>query len=249
MRQFEMKAQARTTAGSRAARKMRREGHIPGVLCGHGVESRSVSVSAKDFDDARKKHARIIMLQLDGASEPAIIHEIDWDVVTQEPLHVDFQRVNMKEKIVVEVPIKAKGPSKGEAEGGIFVLQMGQVKVRCFPLDIPDSIEVDIRPLLIHESIKVKDLVLPANIEPADAPESLVLSIVEPKKEELPVPGAAAEAAGAAEPELIAKAPKEGEEAEGATPDAAAAAAKGGAAAKAVPAAKAPAKEKKPEKN
>lgn len=247
MRQFEMKAEPRTTAGSRAARKMRREGSIPGILCGHGVESRSLSVTLKDFEEARKKHARIILLQLAGASEPAIIHDIDWDVVTQEPLHVDFQRVNMKEKIVVEVPIKAKGPSKGEAEGGIFVLQMGQVKVRCLPLDIPDSIEVDIRPLLIHESIKVKDLVLPAGIEPADAPESLVLSIVEPKKEELPVPGAAAEGAEATEPELITKAPKEGEEAEGAAPDAAAAA-KGGAAAKAAPAAKAPAKEKKPEK-
>lgn len=248
MRQFEMKAEPRSAAGSRAARKMRREGQIPAVLCGHGVESRSLAVSAKDFDEARKKHARIILLQLAGASEPAIIHEIDWDVVTQEPLHVDFQRVNMKEKIVVDVPIKAKGPSKGEAEGGIFVLQMGQVKVRCLPLDIPDAIEVDIRPLLIHESIKVKDLVLPAGIEPADAPESLVLSIVEPKKEELPVPGAAAEAEAATEPELITKAPKEGEEAEGAAPDAAAAA-KGGAAPKAGAPAKAPAaKEKKPEK-
>src|SRR5262249_32144310 len=159
---------------------------LPGILCGQGTESRAVTVSTKDFEEARKKHARIIVLQLSGAAEPAIIHDIDWDVVTQEPLHVDFQRVNMKEKIVIDVPIKAKGRSKGEAEGGIFVLQMGQVKVRCFPLDIPESIEVDIRPLLIHESIKVKDLVLPAGIEPADAPEALVLSIVEPKKEELP---------------------------------------------------------------
>jgi large subunit ribosomal protein L25 len=239
MRQFEMKAEVRKTAGSRASRKMRREGRLPGVLCGHGVESRALDVSVKDFEDARKKHARIIVLQLGGATEPAIIHDIDWDVVTQEPLHVDFQRVDMKEKIVVEVPIKAKGPSKGEAEGGILVLQMGQVKVRCFPLDIPESIEVDIRALMTHESVKVKELVLPAGIEPADSPEALVLSIVEPKKEELPVAGAA-EAAATAEPELIAKAPKEGEVAEGAAADAA-----GGAKAAAP---KAAAKEKKPEK-
>jgi large subunit ribosomal protein L25 len=244
MRQFEMKAELRNSAGSRASRKMRREGRLPGVLCGHGVESRSLDVSVKDFEDARKKHARIIVLQIAGATEPAIIHDIDWDVVTQEPLHVDFQRVDMKEKIVVDVPIRSKGPSKGEAEGGILVLQMGQVKVRCFPLDIPDSIEVDIRALLIHESVKVKDLVLPAGIEPADAPEALVLSIVEPKKEELPVAGAA-DAAATAEPELIAKAPKEGEEAEGAGADAAGGA-KGAAPKAAAP--KAPAKDKKPEK-
>jgi large subunit ribosomal protein L25 len=240
MRQFEMKAELRKSAGSRASRKMRREGRLPGVLCGHGVESRPLDVSVKDFEDARKKHARIIVLQLAGSAEPAIIHDIDWDVVTQEPLHVDFQRVDMKEKIVVEVPIKTKGPSKGEAEGGILVLQMGQVKVRCLPLDIPETIEVDIRALMTHESVKVKELVLPAGIEPADSPEALVLSIVEPKKEELPVAGAA-EAAATTEPELIAKAPKEGEEAAGATPDAAAGGAKAAAP-------KAAAKEKKPEK-
>ena len=122
-------------------------------------------MSVKDFEDARKKHARIIVLQLAGATEPAIIHDIDWDVVTQEPLHVDFQRVNMNEKIVVEVPIKTKGPSKGEAEGGILVLQMGQVKVRCLPLDIPERSRSTSGPLLVHESVKVKELVLPAGIE------------------------------------------------------------------------------------
>jgi large subunit ribosomal protein L25 len=208
------------------------------------VETRPLHVSVREFEEARKLHARVIVLKLGGATEPAIIHDVAWDTITQEPLHVDFQRVNMKEKIVVEVPIRAKGPSKGEAEGGILVLQMGQVKVRCLPLEIPEQLEVDIRALLVHESIKAKDLVLPAGIELADSPEALVLSIVEPKKEELPVAGAA-EAATAAEPELIAKAPKEGEEAEGAAGDAAGA--KGGAAPKAA-AAKAPAKDKKPEK-
>ncbi len=239
MRQYEMKAEVRTSAGSRSSRGLRREGRIPAVLCGHGAESRPLHVSLKEFDEARKQHARVILLQLAGAKEPAIIHDVAWDTITQEPLHVDFQRINMNEKVVVEVPIKTKGPSKGEAEGGILVVQMDQVRVRCLPLEIPDQIDVDIRPLLQHDSIHVKDLVLPKGVEAADAAEALVLSIVEPKKEELPVPGTAE--AAPTEPELIVKAPKAGEEEEGATPEAGGEK-KGGAAAAAAPA---PKKEKK----
>jgi large subunit ribosomal protein L25 len=229
MRQYEMKAEVRTSAGSRSSRGLRREGRIPAVLCGHGVETRPLHVSVREFDEARKQHARVILLQLAGATEPAIIHDVAWDTITQEPLHVDFQRINMNEKVVVEVPIKTKGPSKGEAEGGILVVQLDQVRVRCLPLEIPDQIDVDIRALLQHDSIHVKDLVLPKGLEAVDAPEALVLSIVEPKKEELPVPGTAEVAP--TEPELIVKAPKPGEEEEGAAAPEAGADKKGGAAA------------------
>jgi len=228
MRQYEMKAEVRTNAGSRSSRGLRREGRIPAVLCGQGVETRPLHVSVREFDEARKQHARIILLQLAGATEPAIIHDVAWDTITQEPLHVDFQRINMSEKVVVEVPIKTKGPSKGEADGGILVVQLDQVRVRCLPLEIPDQIDVDIRPLLQHESIHVKDLVLPKGIEAVDGPEALVLSIVEPKKEELPVPGTAEVAP--TEPELIVKPPKPGEEEEGAAAPEAGADKKGGAA-------------------
>ncbi len=245
MRQFEMKAELRTTSGSRVSRQLRRDGRLPGVVCGHGIESRPVHVSVKEFDEARKQHARIIMLQTGGQSEPAIIHDVAWDPMTQEPLHVDFQRINMNERIVVEVPIKAKGPAKGEADGGILVVQLDQVRVRCLPLEIPDSIEVDVKALMIHDAIHAKDLVLPKGVESAEAPEALVLSLVEPKKEELPVPGTAEVAPS--EPELIQKAPKEGEEgeaaAEGAPGAKPSAGAKPPAAAK--PAGGAPAKDKK----
>jgi large subunit ribosomal protein L25 len=228
MRQFEMMAEVRTGAGSRSSRGLRREGRLPAVLCGQGVETRPLHVSVREFEEARKLHARVIVLKLGGATEPAIIHDVAWDTITQEPLHVDFQRINMNERVVVEVPIKTKGPSKGEAEGGILVVQMDQVRVRCLPLEIPDQIDVDIRALLQHDSIHVKDLVLPKGVEAADGPEALVLSIVEPKKEELPVPGTAEVAP--TEPELIVKPPKPGEEEEGAAAPEAGADKKGGGA-------------------
>jgi large subunit ribosomal protein L25 len=246
MKTIDMKAERRNEVGSAACRRLRRDGRLPAILCGKGVESLSLHVSAREFDDARKKHARILMLQLDGASEPAVIHDVKWDVMEQRPAHVDFQRVNMAEKIEIEVVVKTKGPSKGEVGGGILMLQMDQVKVRCLPLEIPDFIEVDIRPLELHQSLHVKDLVMPKGVEVAADPAALVLAIVEKKELVVATPGTAE--AGPTEPELIVK-PKTEEElaAEAAAPGAkgAAGGGKGGA-----PAAKAeaPAKEKKPDK-
>jgi large subunit ribosomal protein L25 len=232
-----MKAERRDSVGSAASRRLRHEGRVPAVLCGHGGESLALHVSAKDFEAARKNRARVLMLQFDNHTEPAVVHDVAWDILSQEPAHVDFQRVDMKQRIEIEVTIKTKGPSKGEVGGGILMLQMSQVKVRCMPLEIPDFIEADIRPLELHQSLRVKDLVMPKGIEVADEPEALVLAIVEKKEVVVPAPGTAE--AAPTEPELIAKAPKaeEGEEGE-------AAPAKGGAAP-----AKAEAKDaKKPEK-
>lgn len=215
MKTVEMKAERRTSVGSRASRRLRHEGRLPGVLCGKGVESIAVHVSARDFQNARKQHARIVMLALDGASEPAVIHEVYHDPLGHDASHVDFQRVNLSERIEIGVGIKTKGPSKGELDGGILLVQADTVRVRCLPLEIPDFIEVDIRPLEIHDSLHVKDLVMPAGVERAGEPDELVLSIVEKRELVVEAPAAAEGEAAPAEPELIAKAPKEEAEGEG----------------------------------
>jgi large subunit ribosomal protein L25 len=96
-----------------------------------------------------------------------------------------------------------------------LLVQADTIRVRCLPLEIPDFIEVDIRPLEIHQSLHVKDLVLPAGVEMAAEPDELVLSIVEKRELIVAAPAAAEGEAVSAEPELIAKAPKEEAEGEG----------------------------------
>lgn len=212
MQTHELKADRRTKSGSRGSRGLRSDGRVPANLCGKGTESLALHVSAKDFADLRKKRARIVMLQIDGGVNAAVVHDVAWDTMTQEPLHVDFQRINMSEKIEIDVSVKVKGPSKGEIAGGILLVQSDQVKVRCLPLEIPDSIEIDVRNLELHGTVHVRDLVLPKGVEAADDASHLILSIVE-KVEVAAAPAATAEAAtAAAEPELIAKAPKKDEE-------------------------------------
>jgi large subunit ribosomal protein L25 len=212
MQTHELKADRRADVGSRSSRGLRNDGRIPAVLCGKGTDSLALHVSAKEFEDLRKKHARIVMLQVDGMSNAAVVHEVAWDTMTQEPLHVDFQRINMNEKIEIEVSIKVRGPSKGEVAGGILLVQSDAVRVRCLPLEIPESIEVDVRELELHGTVHVRDLKLPAGVDSAEDPAHLVLSIVEKVEAVVAAPAAAADAAATtAEPEVIAKAPKKDE--------------------------------------
>ncbi len=218
MQTHELKADRRADVGSRSSRGLRNDGRIPAVLCGKGTDSLALHVSAKDFEDLRKKHARIVMLQLDGMSNAAVVHEVAWDTMTQEPLHVDFQRINMNEKIEIEVSIKVRGPSKGEAAGGILLVQSDAVKVRCLPLEIPESIEVDVRELDLHGTVHVRDLKLPPGVEAAEEATHLVLSIVEKVETAVAAPAAADAAATTAEPEVIAKAPKKDEAGDAAAP-------------------------------
>lgn len=206
MKTFEMKADRRERVGSRGSRGLRNDGRVPAVLCGKGTESLALHVAYKDFEAARKAHARIVMLQLDGKVEAAVVHEVAWDTLSQAPLHIDFQRVNMNEKIEIDVTVKVKGPAKGEIAGGILLVQLDAVKVRCLPLEIPDALEIDVRNLDLHGTIHVKDIVLPAGVEAVEGQDALVLSIVEKKEVAAPA-AAAADAAAATEPELIKKAP------------------------------------------
>jgi hypothetical protein len=129
--------------------------------------------------------------------------------------------------VVVEVPIKTKGPSKGEAEGGILVVQMDQVRVRCLPFRIPDQIDVDIRALLRHDSIHVKDLVLPKGVEAADGRRRSSSRSSSRRRRSC---RCRARPSAPIEPELITKPPKPGEEEEGAAAPEAGADKKGAAA-------------------
>ncbi len=215
MKTFDMKADRREGVGSRGSRNLRNDGRVPAVLCGKGTESVALHVAYKDFEAARKAHARVVMLQLDGKVEAAVVHDVAWDTMSQAPLHVDFQRVNLNEKIEIDVTVKVKGPSKGEIAGGILLVQLDEVKVRCLPLEIPDSIEIDVRNLELHGTIHMKDVALPKGVEAVEDADALILSIVEKKETVIPA-ATEADAAAATEPELIKKAPTAEGEAEAA---------------------------------
>lgn len=219
--------------------QLRTDGWIPGVLYGHGKPVQ-VAVSSKTFRAATHTKAGVnalFTLKFGGESTLAVIKEIQRHIIKHYPIHVDFQRINVKEKLEISVPTHPVGDSPGvKNSGGILEHITREIRIRCLPDDIPVSIDIDVSHLEVGHGVKVKDLPELKGIEYLTPKETIVVNVVMPKVEE-EKPAAAAEGAVAgAEPEVIAKGKKPEEGAEAAAP--AAGGAKGAAPAAAAPAAK-----------
>ena len=215
-------ATSREQTGKGAARSVRREGRVPGVLYGHGEESVALTVDTRELQ--RLVHSvsienTIVDLALDGGRQPVkvLIREIQRHPTNDEYLHIDFFHVAMDEKISVEVPIVLIGEPIGvRTKEGIVDHQLRELEVYCLPGEIPEKIEVDVSGLDIGDAIHVQDLVVPEGVEVEADPERSVVTVLPPAV--IPVEEEAAVAAEEVptEPELIGKrkAEEEGEEEE-----------------------------------
>jgi len=213
-----LSAQTRTGLGTGDARKLRQGGEIPAVLYGHGRDPQSITVNAREMDRLLGQFSAgstVIELNVGGIVAKTLIREIQRHPVKRNILHLDFQQLVAGEKITVSIPLKFVGTSDGvRNSGGILEEIMHVVHLRVDPSSIPNHIDVDVTPLTIGHSIHVRDLTLPEGVAVLDEPGATVCVCAAPKTatEETPA-GEAAEATGAAEPELIRK-PKPEEEAD-----------------------------------
>lgn len=184
MSEVVLKVEKREEIGKGAARKLRREGYVPAVIYGQGFETKSLSVEKKQVREAVFGDSKLIQLKLKGNKKPttAMIKQVDFDPITDEILHVDFQRIKMDEKITTVAPVIIVGEeeSPGVKVGGITQHGLREIGVECLPNDIPSQIEVDISPLEMGDSIRVKDLQLPEDVETTENPEEPIVTIVPP---------------------------------------------------------------------
>ena len=213
-----LSAQTRTGLGTGDARKLRQGGEIPAVLYGHGRDPQSITVNAREMDRLLGQFSAgstVIELNVGGIVAKTLIREIQRHPVKRNILHLDFQQLVAGEKITVSIPLRFIGTAEGvRNSGGILEEIMHVVHLRVDPSSIPNHIDVDVTPLTIGHSIHVRDLTLPEGVAVLDEPGATVCVCAAPKTatEETPA-GEAAEATGAAEPELIRK-PKPEEEAD-----------------------------------
>ena len=156
----------------------------------------------------------LVTLKLDGGEHSVLIRDVQYDPLTHDILHLDFQHISLTETVEVEVTLKVTGLAIGVKDGGgILEHILRNVEVRCLPTAIPASIDVDVTALTVGDSIHVRDLAVP-NVTILTDPDATVATVVAPTvMEEKPVEEAAV--ATAEEPEVIAKGKKEeeGEEA------------------------------------
>jgi len=159
-----LKAETREAKKS-VARRLRREGYIPAVLYGHGIDNQSICVDENSFSKLYREVGRtgIFTLEVQNESYPVMIYDVQYDSIKNSVIHVDFFKVNMNEEVDAEVPIQFIGESPGEKAGGVIQHNLNMIEVRALPKDLPSSIEVSLDELNIGDTITVGDL--KANID------------------------------------------------------------------------------------
>jgi large subunit ribosomal protein L25 len=202
-------------ASSKNARRIRSEGIVPGVFYGHGEVNMNIQVSLPNLAQliySSKTH--IINLQVsDGTAKKCILRDVQFDPVSDKPVHFDLQGLKENEKLTVQIPIVLVGGiPKGVRDGGLLQHVLHKVKVSCLPKDIPEKVEVNVADLEMNRSVHVSDLLIP-NVTILENPGSTVVGVLPPTvvKEEVP---AEAPAETVQEPEVLSKGkkPEEGEE-------------------------------------
>jgi large subunit ribosomal protein L25 len=208
---IQMTAQSRAELGSRANKRLRDRGLVPGVVYGHKEAVVPVTLPKKELVGHLNHGAHVFDLAFDGRSEKVLVKEVQYDHLGIEVIHVDFARVSLDEKVEVTVPLEFKGTPKGEADGGVLQQLISDLEVECLVTDIPTSIRVNVADLGVDDVLHVSDLQLPAGVRPLQDGDLLVATVKIIEEEEAAPAAAAVE--GAAETEVIGRKPEEGEEA------------------------------------
>lgn len=221
MKEVILNVDAREETGTSKSNSLRRAGFIPCVVYG-GKKSQALKIKRSEllrFLHEHKGENVIIDLKIAGDTKAVkentvMIKDIQQDPVSEEVIHVDFNRISLTKTISVKVPVSTKGEAPGvKADGGILEHVLWEMEIECLPKDLPKSIEVDVTSLKIGDAVHVKDIKFPEEIKVKHDPDTIVLSVAAPLKEEAVSPEEALGAAAAAEPEVIKE--KKKEEAEG----------------------------------
>ena len=177
---------ARDPEGSRSARRLRREGNVPGVIYGGGDEPQHFAVDARTLRNKLAHAGQVIEVAIDGGSNAnVLIKDVQRHPVRGEAVHVDLLRVRMDVAIHATVPIEFVGSDEapGVTEGGIFNQELREVNIEALPGDIPDSIVHDVSGLVMNETITLDVLTAPAGVTLLDDTEVVIATITPPTLE------------------------------------------------------------------
>jgi len=217
-----LEAQARDTFGKNEARRTRRSGQVPGVLYGGaGQAATPIAVQPKallKILHSESGQNTLISLKMAGAGDNRVlVKDFQLDPITHEVLHVDFLKIAMDKLLEVTIPIVVHGEPKGvKQQGGVLEFIRREVVIEVLPADIPEHIDVDVSELMLHQGIRVRDVVTNPKWKAVSEPDLMLVHVIMPKAEEVAAPADAAAAATAtpAEPEVMKKGKKEEEEGE-----------------------------------
>lgn len=187
MAEVRLQADTRKATGKGPARRTRRDGRVPAIVYGRGIEPVSISVDRRQFVTALNTDAGMNVLldiEVDGDTTLALTRELQRDPVRGTLLHADFVKVDRTQEVEVEVPIHLVGEAPGAKAGGVLEQPLFQAHVRCRPGDVPDAIEADVSGLEIGDSLRVSELAEGRSFHILTDPEEVVANVVAPISEE-----------------------------------------------------------------
>jgi large subunit ribosomal protein L25 len=212
--QANLQAASRTVTGKGAARSLRRDGKVPGVIYGHGREAEAVTIDKSALNKMLfgiSAGTTILDVAIDGrAPVKALIREIQRDSLRPaEIIHLDLYEVRSDEEITLAVPIRLIGIPDGVRNfGGVLDHVLRELEVEVLPSNIPDHVDLDVTALTIGHSLFVRDVKV-ENAKVLNDPDTPICTVVAPRTEEAP---AVVEEVATTEPELIRKPKPEDED-------------------------------------
>lgn len=171
------------------AKAIRMAGFIPGIIYGKDFENTSLSLEKVSFEKLFREagSSNLIDMKIDGKkSVKALVHDVQYHPVTDDIQHVDFVKIDMKQKIRTEIPINYTGKSPLiDEEDGSFISHKDTVEVECLPSDLISEIEVDASQIKeFSQNLTVSDITVPKTIEILDDPEEVIALVQPPRSEE-----------------------------------------------------------------
>ena len=178
-----LKAIKRESTSSGANNKLRSEGLIPAILYGGKDANQNISVQKKDLENLVNSDtflSKVLELDIDGKKEKVIPRDVEFHVVSEEPIHIDFMRIVTGKKIILEIPVKFINhpDSPGLKRGGVLNIVRRKVELKCPAENIPNEIIVDLTGTDIGTSIKISSVKLDNNVSPTILDRDFVIATV-----------------------------------------------------------------------
>jgi large subunit ribosomal protein L25 len=174
----------REAAGSRAARRLRRAGNVPGIVYGGGEEPIPFQVDARELRHALQHAGAVLELSIDGAgTTPVVVKELIRHPVTGETTHIDVLRVRLDQAISATVVLDLVGAENapGVKEGGVLEQVTRELTIEALPGDIPDAIHHDVSELQIGDTVTLEAVSPPQGVTLTDDPETVIVTVTPPR--------------------------------------------------------------------
>ena len=221
MEEIKLDAQVRIQVGSRKIKAIRRENAVPAIVYGGESKPTNIKVDRSNYERImRHHHGQSVIFRLnvmDGENKlrdySVIVKEEQHDPVSDKLVHIDFNRISLTKELEVKVPVETKGDPVGvKRDGGSLEHNLWELPVICLPTKIPQKIVVEVGHLEIGDAIHVRDITLPEGVRTKQDPDTILVSVIPPMKEEAMAPAEG----GPTEPEVLKeKKPEAGEAKEG----------------------------------